>query len=141
MLNLIKEQDRDNLIDKIYLYTKDLIEPKYEFLIKKCENPGIKHLNDLKEFIKHSTLVFITQSYFSFRREARLNSTHWLIMKIHNKRQLQNIATNHSGDIDYKGFIKIYRKCTSKPYYFLIIDSTLPANNLLKFWKNLLHLL
>ena len=59
------------------------------------------------------SLVFITQSYFSVPKEVRLNSAHYLIMKIHNKRELQNIATNHSGDIDYKHFMKIYRKCTS----------------------------
>ena len=58
-------------------------------------------------------------------------------MKIHN-RELQNITTNHSDDIDYKDFMKIYRKCTSKPYSFLTIDSTLPAHNSFKFRKNLL---
>ena len=54
---------------------------------------------------------------------------HYLIMKIHNKRELQNIATNHSADIDYKDFMNIYRKYTSDPYSFLTIDSALPANN------------
>ena len=48
------------------------------------------------------SLVFITQSYFSVPKEVRLNSTHYLIMKIHYKRELQNITTNHSVDIDYK---------------------------------------
>ena len=56
------------------------------------------------------SFVFITQSYFSVPKEVRLNSTHYLRMKIHNKRELQNIATNHSVDIDYKDFLKIYRK-------------------------------
>ena len=51
LLNLIKEQDSDNLIDKIYLYAKDLNEPKYQFLIKKSEDVGIKHLNNPKAFI------------------------------------------------------------------------------------------
>ena len=60
-------------------------------------------------------------------------------MKIHNKRELQNIAINHSADIDYKDFMKIYRKCTSKPYSFLTIDTTLPADNPLRFRKNLLN--
>ena len=54
------------------------------------------------------SLVFITQSYFSVPKDARLNSTH-LIMKINNKRELQNIAINHFADIDYQDFIKIYR--------------------------------
>ena len=59
-------------------------------------------------------------------------------MKIHNKREVQNIATNHSAEIDYKDLMKIYRKCTSEPYSFLTIDTTLPAENPLRFRKNLL---
>ena len=58
------------------------------------------------------SLVFITQSYFSVPKDVRLNSTHYLIMKIKNKRELQNIAVNHSADINHKYFIEIYRKCT-----------------------------
>ena len=84
------------------------------------------------------SFVFITQSYFLAPKEVRLNSTHYLIMKIHNKRELQHIAINHSGDIDCKDFMNIYRKCTSKPYSFLTIDTTLPADNPLGFRKNLL---
>ena len=53
------------------------------------------------------SLVFITQSYFSVPKNVRLNSTHYLIMKINNKRELQNIAINHSADIDFKDFMKI----------------------------------
>ena len=60
-------------------------------------------------------------------------------MKIHNKREVQNIATNHSAEIDYKDLMKIYRKCTSEPYSFLTIDTTLPAENPLRFRKNLLN--
>ena len=83
------------------------------------------------------SLVFITQSYFSVPKDVRLNSTHYLIMKINNKRELQNIAINHSADIDYQDFIKIYRECTKKPYNFLTIDTTLPASDPLRFRKNL----
>ena len=64
------------------------------------------------------SLVFTTQSCFPVPEEIRLNSTHDLIMKIHHKIELQNIAVNHSADIDYKDFMKIYRKCTGKSYYF-----------------------
>ena len=53
-------------------------------------------------------------------------------MKIRNKRDVQNIAINHSADIDYKDIMNIYRKFTSKPYYFFTIDTTLPANNSLR---------
>ena len=58
-------------------------------------------------------------------------------MKINNKRELQNIATNHSADIDYKEFIKIYRECTKEPYNFLTIDTTVPSTNTLRFRKHL----
>ena len=158
---------------------KDLNKLKYQFLIEKRENLGIKHLNDLKVFVGYSqcmndvyhniddynpprkrkilivfddiiadiminkkfqaiikelfircrrlniSLAFITQSCFSVPKDVRLSSTHYLIMKIHNKKALQNIATNHSADTDYKDFMKIYRKCGSEPYSFPIIDTTL----------------
>ena len=52
LLNLIQKQDNNSLIDKIYLYARDLSEPKYQFLIKKCENAGIKNLNDPSAFIE-----------------------------------------------------------------------------------------
>ena len=80
---------------------------------------------------------YFTQSYFSVLKDVRLNSTHYLIMKINNGKELQNIAINHSADIDYKDFVKIYRECTRKPYSFLAIDPTLPASDLLKFRKSL----
>ena len=58
-------------------------------------------------------------------------------MKINNKRELQNIAINHSTDIDYEDFIKIYRECTKEPSNVLTIDTTLPASHPLRFRKNL----
>ena len=158
LLNLKEEQD---YVDKIYLYAKDLSEPKYEFWIRKSEDAGIKHLNDPNAFIDCSiimddvyediddynpnrekklivfddmiagimtnkkiqaiikelfircrklniSLVFITQSSFSVPKDARLNSAHYLIMKINSKKELQNLAINHSADIDYNDFMKIY---------------------------------
>ena len=75
---------------------------------------------------------------FSVPKEVRLNSTHYLIMKIHNKKELQHIATNHPADIDYKDFMKIYRKYTSEPYSFLTIDNTCPADYPLRLIKNIL---
>ena len=83
------------------------------------------------------SLVFITQSYFSVLKDVRLNLTHYLIMKISNKRELQNIAINYSADIDYKDFTKIYRECTKEPYNFLTIDTTLQSTNTLRFRKKL----
>ena len=82
------------------------------------------------------SLVFITQSYLSVPKDVRLNSTHYFIMKTNNKRELQNIAINHSADIDYKDFIKIYRECTKEPYNFFTKD-TLPSTNTLRFRKKL----
>ena len=58
-------------------------------------------------------------------------------MKIYNKTEIQNIAINYLAGIDYKDFMKIYGKCKSEPYSFLTIDTTLPANNPLRFRKNL----
>ena len=87
----------------------------------------------------NTSLVFITQSYLPLPKNVKLNSIHYLIMKINNKRELQNIAINHSEDIDYKYFVKIYRECTEELYSFLTIDTTLPASDLLRFGKNLFH--
>ena len=64
------------------------------------------------------SLVFITQSYFKVPTDVRLNFAHYLIMKIHNKRELQNITYNHSADIDYKDFLKIYRNCTKELFFY-----------------------
>ena len=82
------------------------------------------------------SLVFITQSYFKTPKDAKLNSTHYLIMKIHNRRELQNIGIDHSADIDFKYFLKIYRNCTKEPYAFLTIDTTLPADYPMRFRTN-----
>ena len=84
------------------------------------------------------SLVSITQSYFKVPKDVRLNSTHYLIMKIHNKRDWQNIAFDHSADIGYKDILKIYRNCTNEPYSFLNIDTSLPADNPRRFRKNFL---
>ena len=83
------------------------------------------------------SLVFISQSYFKVPKDVRNNSTHFFIMKIPNKREFQQIATNHSSDINTKDFIKVYKKCTDKPYSFLVIDTTLPSDDPLRFRKNL----
>ena len=151
---------------------------KYEYLIKKREDSGIKHLNNPNTFTECSntmddvyenindynssrkrkilivfddmiadimtnkkfqaiikelfircrklniSLVFITQSYFSVPKDVRLNTTHYFIMKINNKRELQNIAINHSSDIDYQDSKKIYRECIKEPYNLLTVDTT-----------------
>ena len=83
-------------------------------------------------------LVFITQSYFSVPKDVWLNSIHYLIMKINNRKESENITINHSEDIDYNDFVRIYKECTKKAYSFLTIDYTLLASDPLRFRKNLL---
>ena len=159
-------------IDKIYLYAKDIHEPKYEYLIKKREQAGIKNLSHPQAFIEYSddmnninnynknrdkkvlivfddmiadiecnknfkriikelfyrahkinvSVVFITQSYFKALKDARLNSTHYILMKIGNKKELKRIAEEKSGHLDYKDFLKMYNYCTKEPYSFMTID-------------------
>ena len=84
------------------------------------------------------SIVFISQSYFKVPKDVRLNTTHFFIMKIPNKRELQQIALNHSSDIDFKDFIKIFKKYTAEPYSFLVNDTTIPSDDPLRFRKNLL---
>ena len=84
------------------------------------------------------SIVFIMQSYFKVPKDVRLNSTHFFIMKIPNKRELQQTALNHSSDIDFKDLMNIYKKCTTGPYSFLVNDTTLPSDDPLRFRKNLL---
>ena len=149
-------------IDKIYLYAKDLQESRYEYLINKREQAGIKNLNDPHAFIEYSddmddvldninnyhknrdkkvlivfddmiadimrnekfkaiikelfircrklniSIVFKTQSYFRTPKDAILNSTHYILMKRGNKKELKNIAEDNSGNLDYKDFLKMY---------------------------------
>ena len=80
--------------------------------------------------------VFITQSYFKVPKDVRMNTTHFFISKIPNKRELQQIAINHSSDVRTKDFINIYKECTAKLYSFLVNDTTLASDNPLKFKKN-----
>ena len=164
-------------IDKIYLYAKDIDERKYQFLINKREQAGLKNLNDSKTFIEYSnnmsdalddinnynknrrkkvlivfddmiadieynkdfkkiikelfyrarkinvSIVFITQSYFRTLKDPILNSTHYILMKINNKKELKRIAKEKSGHLDDKDFLKIYNYCTREPYSFMLIDT------------------
>ena len=174
LLHLIKNF---HPIDKIYLYAKDTDEKKYQFLINKRKQAGIKNLNDPHAFIEYSddmndelddfnnynknrdkkvliifddmiadimrsetfkaivkepfircrklniSIVFITQSYFRTPKDARLNSTHYILMKIGNKKELKSIAEENSGHLDFKDFLKIYNYCTKEPYSFMLVDT------------------
>ena len=85
------------------------------------------------------SLVFITQSYFSVPKNIRLNLTHYFIMKLPNKRELQQITFNHSSVINFQDFMNLFKKCTAKLCSFLVIDATRASDNLLRFRKNLLE--
>ena len=74
----------------------------------------------LRERKLNILLVFISQSYFKVPKTVRLNATHYFIMKIPNKRELQEIATNHSSDIDSKDFMKLYKHYTKEPCSCLV---------------------
>ena len=85
------------------------------------------------------SLVFISQSYFTVPKDISLSSTHYFIMKIPNKREpaFQQIAFNHSSDIDFQDFINHYKKYTEKSHSFLVIDTTIAPDNPLRYRKNL----
>ena len=179
LLHLI---DKFHPIDKIYLYAKDTDEKKYQYLINKREQAGIKNLNDPQAFIEYSSdmndvledidnynkkrdkkvliifddmiadimrgekfkaivkelfircrklnisIVFITP------KDARLNSTHYILMKMGNKKELKSIAEENSGHLDFKDFLKIYNYCMKGPYSFMMVDTRPTAH--LTFKKN-----
>ena len=106
---------------------------------------NIKKLNSIltELFIRAKLnifLVIITQSYSKVPKDVKLNSAHFFIMKIPNKRELQQIALNHSSDISTKDFIRIYKKCTAELNSFLVNDATLASGNSLRFRKNLFNI-
>ena len=80
------------------------------------------------------SIVFIMQSYFRTSKDARLNSTHYIVMKIGSKKELKSIAEEKSGYLDYKDFLKIYNYCTKEPYSFMMIDTRPTAT--ITFRKN-----
>ena len=98
-----------------------------DMLHNKKLNPTLTELF-IRSRMLNISLVFITQSYFA---------THYFIMKISNKRELQQIAFNHSSDIDFQDFMNLYKKCPAKPYFYLFIDATLVSDNPLHLIKNL----
>ena len=69
------------------------------------------------------SLVFLSQSYSKVSKTIRIHTTHYFILKIPNKKELQQIASNHSSGIDFKDFMKLYKDYTKKPYSFLVNDT------------------
>ena len=99
---------------KVLIVFNDMIA---DMINNKRLNPVVTELFIIGRKLNIS-IVFITQSYFKVPKDVRLNSTHFFIMKISNKRELQQIALNHSSDIDFKDYMKVYKKCTAEPYFF-----------------------
>ena len=127
------EEYNPNRKRKILIVFDDMIA---DIVRNKKLNPII-----IESFIRgrklNISLAFITQSYFAVPKNIRLNSTHYFIMKIPDKRELQQITFNYSSDIDFQDFMNLYKKCTAKTYSFLIIDATFASDNPLRFRKNL----
>ena len=73
----------------------------------------------------NTSLVFLCRSYFRILKDVRLNSPHYLLFKVQNRKELQQICVDHSADIDYKDFLKIYRNSTKES-----------ANDPMRFRKN-----
>ena len=83
------------------------------------------------------SLIFITRSYFKVPKDIRLNTNHFFITKNLSKRELQDIAINHSSDISTEDDVSNYRKCSAEPYSFFVNDTTIASANPLRLRKNL----
>ena len=129
------EEYNPNIKRKILILFDDIIA---DMLSNKKRNPIVTELF-IRERRLNYPLVFITESYFAVPKNTGLNLTHYFVMKILTKRELQQIAFNHSSDIDFQDFMNLYKKCTAKPYSSLVFDATLASDNYLRFKKNLLQ--
>ena len=127
------EEYNQNKKRKVLIVFDDMIA---DTLCNKKLNPIVTELF-IRGIKLNISLVSITQSYFALPKDIKQNSTRCFIIKIPNKRELQQTAFNHSSGIDFKDFMNLYKKCTEKPYSFLVIDTTLASDNPLRFRKNL----
>ena len=119
---------------KILIVFDDMIA---DMINNKKLNPVVTELF-IRDRKLNISIVFITQSYFKVPKDVIPNSTHFFMMEIPNKREFQQIVVNHSSDIDFKDFIKVYKKYTAEPYSFWVNDAILPSDDPLRFRKNLL---
>ena len=108
-----------------------------DMLGNKKLNPIVTELFIRRSWISNICLDFFTRSYFVVSVNIRLNSTHYFVMKVPNKRELKQTAFNHSADVDFQDFMNLYKKCIEKPYSFLVIDTSLASDTPLRFRKNL----
>ena len=128
------EEDNPNKKRKILYIFDDVI---VNMLSNKNLNPA-----ETKFFIRdrklNIALVSITQLYLNFRKNIKINSTHYFIMNISNK---QGLTFNHSSDIDFKNFMNLYKKSTAKPRSFLVIDSTFTSQKSSSFRNTFLEMI
>ena len=83
------------------------------------------------------SVIFISQSYFRISRDVRLNSSHFILMKLNDPREINNIANNHSLTLSNKQFINLYKKSTINKYSCFVIDLVMDSSDPLCFRKNL----
>ena len=111
----------NDVLDDINDYNKN--RDKKELIVFDDMIADIEYNKNFKRIIKelfyrarkiNVSIVFITQSYFRALKDARLNSTHYI---------LKRIAEEKSGHLDYKDFFKMYNYCTKDPYSFMTIDT------------------
>ena len=100
-------------------------------------NPIVAKLY-LRERKFNIPLVFVSQSYFKVPKIIRLIVTYHFMMKIPKKRELQKLTSNHSSNIDFKYFMKIYINFTKEPFSSLLNNAAFPSDNSLRFKKDLL---
>ena len=131
----------DDVLDDINNYNKN--RDKKVLIVFDDMIADIEYNTNFQKIIKelfyrahkiNVSIVFITQWHFRALKDARLNSTHYILMKIGNKKELKRIAEEKSGHLDYKDFLKIYNYCTREPYSFMMIDARPTAT--IQFKKN-----
>ena len=122
--------DMDDVLDDINNYNKN--RDKKVLIVFDDMIADIEYNKKFKRIIKEQfyrarkinvSIVCFTQSYFRALKDARLNSAHYILMKIGNKKELKRIAEEKSGHLDDKDFLKIYNYCTKEPYSFMTIDT------------------
>ena len=134
----------DDVLDDFNNYNKN--RDKKVLIVFDDMIADIKYNKNFKRIIKelfyrarkiNVSIVFITQSYFRVLNYARLNSTHYILMKIGNKKELKSIAEEKSGNLDYKDFLKMYNYCAREPCLFMTIDARPTAT--IPFKKTLMN--
>ena len=139
--------DYSQTIDDVYKNLKDYNQTKkrrvlivFDDMIADMESKKILSSVVTELFLRgrklNILLVFISDSYFKVPKTIRPNAAHYCIIKIPNKREPLQIASNHSSDIGFKDFMKLYKDYTKEPCSFLVNDTNLSSDNPLKFRIN-----